>query len=69
MQQEVQSMTIYQQELLRKLSKYGCTGRYDEASERLEVFRDGSPICSKDEDGFLQYHGDKTVTDDWESAL
>lgn len=62
-------MTIYQQELMRKLSKYGCTGQYNEESKRLEVSYDGIPLCSQDEDGFLRYHGDKTVTDDWKAAL
>lgn len=62
-------MTIYQQELLRKLSKYGCTGQYNETGERLEVSYDGIPLCSQDEDGFLQYHEDKAVTNDWKVAL
>lgn len=62
-------MTIYQQELLRKLSEYGCTGQYNETSARLEVSFDGIPLCSQNEDGFLRYHGDKTVTDDWKAAL
>ena len=62
-------MTIYQQELLRKLSKYGCTGQYNETGERLEVSYDGIPLCSQDEDGFLQYHEDKAVTNDWKIAL
>lgn len=62
-------MTIYQQELLRKLSKYECAGRYDETSEQLDISYDGILLCSQDEDGFIQYHGDKTVTDDWKAAL
>lgn len=62
-------MTIYQQELLRKLSQYGCAGQYNEEKELLEVSYDGIPLCSQDEDGFLIYHGNKTVTDDWKTAL
>ena len=62
-------MTIYQQELLRKLSKYGCTGQYNEECKRLEISYSGIPLCSQDKDGFLQYHGDKTVTDNWKAAL
>lgn len=62
-------MNIYQQELLRKLSEYECTGQYNEESKRLEVSYDGIPLCSQNEDGFLRYHGDKTVTDDWKAAL
>ena len=62
-------MTIYQQELLRKLSEYKCTGQYNEESKRLEVSYGGIPLCSQNEDGFLRYHGDKTVTDDWKAAL
>lgn len=62
-------MNIYQQELLRKVSEYECTGQYNEESKRLEVSYDGIPLCSQNEDGFLRYHGDKTVTDDWKAAL
>lgn len=62
-------MNIYQQELLRKLSQYECTGHYDETSKRLKVSYEGIPLCAQDEDGFLQYHEDKTVTDDWKAAL
>ncbi len=45
-------MNIYQQELLRKLSEYECTGQYNEESKRLEVSYDGIPLCSQNEDGF-----------------
>ena len=62
-------MTICQHELLRKLSQYGCAGQYNEEKELLEVSYDGIPLCSQDEDGFLIYHGNKTVTDDWKTAL
>ena len=62
-------MNIYQQELLRKVSEYECTGQYNEESKRLEVSYGSIPLCSQNEDGFLQYHGDKTVTDDGKAAL
>lgn len=62
-------MNIYQQELLRKLSKFSCTGNYDEAGKRLEVSYDGIPLCSQDEDGYLRYHEDNTLTDDWKATL
>lgn len=38
-------MTIYQQELLRKLSQLGCAGEFDEESGILHISVDGVPLC------------------------
>lgn len=62
-------MTIYQQELIRKITQYGCTGQYGEEDKMLQVFYEGRPLCSQGEDGFLRYHEDKIVTEDWKAAL
>lgn len=62
-------MTVYQEELLRKLPKYECTGRYDEKSKQLEVFYHSARLCYQDEYGYIRYHQKETATDDWKSAL
>ena len=48
-------MTIYQQELLRKLPKLGCEGRMDETDETLYVIYKKEALCWQDRQGFLSY--------------
>lgn len=51
-------MTIYQQELLRKLPRLGCEGRMDETDETLYVTHQKEALCWQDRQGFLSYSGD-----------
>ena len=46
-------MTIYQQELVRKLPQFGCTGQYDEISDALAFFYDGFKIGWQDKAGYV----------------
>ncbi|MFR9310121.1 hypothetical protein [Hydrogeniiclostridium mannosilyticum] len=48
-------MNIYQQELLRKVQTLGCTGDYDETSEKMNVRYEGILLCKQDKDGYLTY--------------
>lgn len=50
-------MTIYQQELLRKLPRLGCEGRGDETDETLYVTYQKEALCWQDRQGFLSYNG------------
>ena len=47
------SMTIYQQELLRKLPQLGCAGQYSEREETLAFFHDGFKIGWQDKAGYI----------------
>ena len=49
-------MTIYQQELLRKLPRHGCEGRMDETDETLYVTYQKEALCWQDRQGFLSYN-------------
>lgn len=46
-------MTIYQQELMRKLPQFGCAGQYDEISDALAFFYDGFRIGWQDKAGYV----------------
>jgi len=50
-------MTIYQQEMLRKLPQLGCEGRMDETDETLYVTYQKEALCWQDRQGFLSYNG------------
>lgn len=48
-------MTIYQQELLRKLASMSCAGQIDERDGMLHVSMDGLPLCDQDQNGYLYW--------------
>lgn len=50
-------MTIYQQELIRKLPQLGCAGRMDENDETLYITYQKETLCWQDRQGFLSYNG------------
>lgn len=51
-------MTIYQQELLRKLPQLECEGRMDEIDEMFYVTYQKEALCWQDRQGFLSYSGE-----------
>lgn len=63
------SMTIYQQELMRKLAHFGCSGQYDDETKILKVSYDGIPLCAQGEDGFLRYSSERTDAESRKSIL
>lgn len=62
-------MTIYQQELLRKLPHFGCTGQYSETDEALAFFYDGFKIGWQDKAGYIYGAIDKELTDEMRDAF
>lgn len=50
-------MTIYQQELIRKLPQLVCEGRMVETDETLYVTYQKEALCWQDRQGFLSYNG------------
>ena len=52
-------MTIYQEEMMRNLSKIGCAGRYEETDASLSISYNGIHLCKQLMDGSLTYSGDK----------
>lgn len=54
-------MTMYQQELLRKLPKLGCIGEFDEESGILHISVDGVPLCLAGKKSELYWNQDKRV--------
>jgi len=48
-------MSIYQEEMMRKLPKLGCTGTLDEATETLSIRQNGVFLCQQLVDGTLLY--------------
>lgn len=57
-------MTIYQQELLRKLPRFGCTGQYSENDETLAFFYDGFQIGWQDKAGYIYGASISDLTDE-----
>ena len=55
-------MTIYQQELIRKLPTLECSGQYDENSGRLIILHAGHILCRQDDGGYLL--GTEELTED-----
>lgn len=62
-------MTIYQQELLRKLPHFGCTGQYSDTDEALAFFYDGFKIGWQDKAGYIYGAIDKELTDEMRDAF
>ena len=48
-------MSIYQEEMMRKLPKLGCTGTLDEATGTLSIRQNGVFLCQQLVDGTLLY--------------
>lgn len=44
-------MTLYQQEMLRKLGRLDCAGRYDEEKGLLVISSGGTGLCCQDKKG------------------
>lgn len=44
-------MTLYQQEMRRKLSQLGCTGQYDDEKSLLVIASGGTDLCCQDKKG------------------
>ena len=48
-------MSIYQEEMMRKLPKLGCTGTLDAETESLPIRQNGIFLCQQLVDGTLLY--------------
>lgn len=46
-------MTIYQEELLRRLPQLDCTGYYGYRDGLLHIFHGDAPFCRQTPEGFL----------------
>lgn len=46
-------MTIYQQELMRKLPLLGCIGQYKEDTHKVSIFYNCELLCEQDNNGYL----------------
>lgn len=55
-------MTIYQEEMMRKLPKLGCTGTLDEAKGMLAIRQNGVFLCQQLADGTLLYTDDEVTS-------
>ena len=66
--QEVFTMTIYQQELLRKLYPLGFSGQFTEINGRLSFSCDGIEIGYQDADGYLYSDADKLCAEEMRKA-
>lgn len=62
-------MTIYQQELLRKLSGMGCAGEINESDGTLHVMMDGLPLCVQGQNGYLYWHNEDLAGDERTAAF
>ena len=62
-------MTIYQQELLRKLPQLECEGRMDETDETLYVTYQKEAFCWQDRQGFLSYSRENFSSSEKEKQL
>ena len=49
------SMSLYQSELFRKLSKHDCTAKLDEETGLMHIFYQNSPVCAQNGRGILRY--------------
>ena len=52
-------MTIYQEELLRRLPQLDCTGYYGYRDGLLHIFHGGAPFCCQTPEGFLRFYEDQ----------
>ena len=51
-------MTIYQEELLRRLPQLDCTGYYGYRDGLLHIFHGDAPFCRQTPEGFLRFYED-----------
>lgn len=58
-------MTLYQSELLRKLSQYNCSGQYNEQDGHLQIYHGGMRICYQSGDGYFCYDNPEALTDEY----
>lgn len=58
-------MTIYQEELLRRLPMLNCTGAYHAQDGLLHVFQGHFPLCCQEPNGFLRFGRDQLEADDF----
>ncbi len=49
------SMSLYQSELFRKLSKHDCSARLDEETGLLHIYYGSRPVCAQNSQGVLRY--------------
>ena len=52
-------MTIYQEELLRRLPQLDCTGYYGYRDGLLHIFHGDDPFCRQTPEGFLRFYEDQ----------
>lgn len=52
-------MTLYQEELLRRLPMLNCTGYYGYRDGLLHIFHENLPLCSQTAEGFLRFFHDQ----------
>lgn len=52
-------MTIYQEELLRRLPQLDCTGYYGYRDGLLHIFHGDAPFCRQTPEGFLRFYEDQ----------
>lgn len=52
-------MTLYQEELLRRLPMLDCIGRYGYQDGMLHIFHGDFPVCRQAPDGFLRFFQDQ----------
>ena len=62
-------MTIYQQEMLRRLPQLGCAGRMDENDETLYISYQKEALCWQNRQGFLSYSSNNFSSSEKEKTL
>lgn len=62
-------MTIYQQEMLRKLGQLGYAGQYDEKKGLLVISLGGTDLCCQDKKGYLSWKSEKIRTEEEKAVL
>ena len=62
-------MTLYQQEMLRKLGRLDCAGRYDEEKGLLVISSGGTGLCCQDKKGYLSWESEKIRTEEEKAVL
>lgn len=67
--QEEKHMSIYQEEMMRKLPKLGCTGTLDAATGTLSIRQNGVFLCQQLADGSLLYTDDEVTSQNFRDAF
>lgn len=63
------TVTIYQQELLRRLSGFNCAGQIDERDGTLHVSMNGIPLCTQEKTGALRWRPQDLFSEDRKEAF